>query len=716
MVSSVVAMKVTLNAQQYVSEMQAIESSLNRMSFKQQQDAVNQETDLKKQARLRKQFATENEQYLKRKIRTENQALKLSARDNKLLKEKTELTGGLTSKLSAIASTAAGAAGAIYGTIKALSALKDIADRADKSQAKLNAIVAATGQAGNFNARRIDELSGSISKLTGFSKAQIKESSAMLLSFGLNDEELAKLMPRMVDVAAFMGSDMSQAAQQMGKAMNTGYGALSEIGVTMSDTQKKAFNLAKGMDKVNLLAEIMDQNVGGAAVALNSANFGVGNLTNEINELLLPLGRWVKSKVVFWLKEATKYVRAFRGGLQELQNVMGMGQLAKGQDEIEKTQRKLQSITRILTHLRKEGDGLNGRVLGGEFLGGIKIKDEAQAINVLLRQREGLLRKLGKVSEEMFGGSGDFAKGTAKGTNDGSLGGGILGGGAAKTDRMLQSLNAGLEEEDALLEKFHQQRVREEKQQQDALLAIKKEAAEKWTSIFSDQEKINKQNEDIRRSESKFWINFEIKEKQKQNAVLLDIERQRASEAKKIKDAEAAYNKRQIEDGLSLARGSAGVLLSVGEQLAIGLVTAQENSAEMAAIAVLQGIGQQLVGFGTQKVFEGAGMLITSGGTDPRGYGLMALGAAAGAAGIGMGATGAVLNASISGGSSASNSGTNEIGGIQSNSSIKNNSEYGSEQTIIINAGGSVYGDIRGVVNDFARASAKANRFNLGEI
>lgn len=715
MVSSVVAMKVTLNAQQYVSEMQAIEKSLNRMSFKQQQDAINQETDLKKQARLRKQFARENERYLKRKIRTENQALKLSRRDNELLREKTKLTGGLTSKIASISSVATAAAAVIYSTVKALGALKDIADRADKSQAKLNAIIAATGQKGNFNARKIDELSGSISRLTGFSRSQVKESSAMLLSFGLNDEALAKLMPRMADVAAFMGTDMDQAAQQMGKAMNTGYGALTRIGITMSDTQKKAFNMAKGMDRVNLLAEVMDQNVGGAAAALNSANFGVGNLTNEINALLLPLGRWVKSKVVFWLKEATKYVRAFHGGLQELQTMLGFGQLATGQKHLEETQRKLTSITQVIAHLRKEGDGLNSRVLGNEFLRGIDIKNEAQAINILLRQRAGLLKNLGKISDETFGGAGAFAAGAAKGTED-SAGGGGASFRAAKTDRMLQELNRGLEEEDAQLEKFYQQEIADRKEQEDKILAIRKEAAQKWTSIFNDQEKINKQNDAIKRSESKFWMDFEVKEKKKQQAEIKRINDIAAADEKKRLDDLAEYERANRNQNIQLAQNSAGVLMSVGESLAIGLVTQQENAAELAAIAVVQGIGQQLVAFGTQQVFQGMGMLLSP-IPDPRGAGKIALGVAAGAAGVGMGAAGAVLNASISGtGSSSATGAANDVGGVQSGKSKRRSGTEGSEQTIIINAGGSVYGDIRGVVNDFAKASAKANRFNLGEI
>lgn len=70
-------------------------------------------------------------------------------------------------------------------------------------------------------------------------------------------------------------------------------------------------------------------------------------------------------------------------------------------------------------------------------------------------------------------------------------------------------------------------------------------------------------------------------------------------------------------------------------------ITGQKEAEAMLAAAALKAIGDQLVGFGTQQIFKGVGYMIESGGFDPRGAGLIALGTLATGAGVGMGAASA---------------------------------------------------------------------------
>lgn len=100
----------------------------------------------------------------------------------------------------------------------------------------------------------------------------------------------------------------------------------------------------------------------------------------------------------------------------------------------------------------------------------------------------------------------------------------------------------------------------------------------------------------------------------------------------------------------SLAQGSFSVLTGVAQGYFDALITGEEHAAEMAAASALRGIGEQLVGFGTQATFKGAGYLIESAGLDPRGYGMLGLGAAAIGAGMGMGAAGTAVAHTASGG------------------------------------------------------------------
>ena len=97
------------------------------------------------------------------------------------------------------------------------------------------------------------------------------------------------------------------------------------------------------------------------------------------------------------------------------------------------------------------------------------------------------------------------------------------------------------------------------------------------------------------------------------------------------------------------------------------LITEHENTAQKVAAAVLQGIGTQLVGLGTQAIFEGAAMLLRP-TPDPRGAALIGVGIAAVGAGVGMGAAGTAISASVAGdsaGAGGGGGGERYVGGVK---------------------------------------------------
>lgn|GEM_PF-4209958 len=69
-----------------------------------------------------------------------------------------------------------------------------------------------------------------------------------------------------------------------------------------------------------------------------------------------------------------------------------------------------------------------------------------------------------------------------------------------------------------------------------------------------------------------------------------------------------------------------------------GVVTDMITGSDMSAKAIVKGLGDQLVGMGVRDVFEGTSRAIASYGADPAATGLIAVGAAEIAAGVGMGA------------------------------------------------------------------------------
>jgi hypothetical protein len=128
-----------------------------------------------------------------------------------------------------------------------------------------------------------------------------------------------------------------------------------------------------------------------------------------------------------------------------------------------------------------------------------------------------------------------------------------------------------------------------------------------------------------------------------------NLDKLKAYEFKNLKDTAKQYESMYNDLG-ALAEGATSTLIGASQDYFKAKIEGAENAEALAAAAFLSGVGEQLVGLGTKNLFEGAGMLIASGGVDPRGYALTALGAGAIAAGVGMGAGSAAISHTAAGG------------------------------------------------------------------
>jgi hypothetical protein len=123
-------------------------------------------------------------------------------------------------------------------------------------------------------------------------------------------------------------------------------------------------------------------------------------------------------------------------------------------------------------------------------------------------------------------------------------------------------------------------------------------------------------------------------------------------------------------------------------------INGAENAEALVAAAFLRGVGQQLVGVGIKQGFEGAGLLAASGGTDPRGWTLAGLGAAAIATGVAMGAGGTAIAASARPASAPSNAAARRQAGAdpgvnrRASAPSRRDDDPGAGVTVVINYNG----------------------------
>lgn len=127
-----------------------------------------------------------------------------------------------------------------------------------------------------------------------------------LATFQLSDKEITTLAGGMTDLLAQQKGlnatqeDSVTIANMIGKAMNGQVGALSRVGISFTDAQAKALELADSEGRAAILAEILQQNVGGVNKALAETDQGkiqqMNNAWGDMKEEVGKVGLSIKSK------------------------------------------------------------------------------------------------------------------------------------------------------------------------------------------------------------------------------------------------------------------------------------------------------------------------------------------------------------------------------------------------------------------------------------
>jgi hypothetical protein len=176
----------------------------------------------------------------------------------------------------------------------------------------------------------IKRYASELQKVTTFSDEATIAGAAMLQSFALTEDQLLTLIPRMQNLSAFVGNDLNAAAMLMGKAVTTSSSALSEAGIILSPVQKKLFETANQMERVALVAEVVDANVGNMAELMAKTTVGAfTQLQNSAGDLLEEFGKLVEVPLAAIFRTVRDAVDSVVGVFQLLpagmRDVIGIG-------------------------------------------------------------------------------------------------------------------------------------------------------------------------------------------------------------------------------------------------------------------------------------------------------------------------------------------------------------------------------------------------------
>jgi hypothetical protein len=189
-----------------------------------------------------------------------------------------------------------------------LGKLATMAGEAEVAQAKLDNSIANSSQKFKDNGAALNDLASSLQKVTAADDESIKGAEALLVQFGLTEDQVANLTPLVVDLSRKMGIDMDTAAKAVGKSATGSATALNKMGInvkalgegstdaerTLSALQKSVGGFARGEAQTfsgqlaiakNLLSELGETVGVGAAGTLKDIVGGFNGLAGRLTEV-----------------------------------------------------------------------------------------------------------------------------------------------------------------------------------------------------------------------------------------------------------------------------------------------------------------------------------------------------------------------------------------------------------------------------------------------
>jgi lambda family phage tail tape measure protein len=205
--------------------------------------------------------------------------------------------GTTLARLGPVGLALAAAFGTItIATVKGIAAFKE----AEQSANRLATALKATEFAAGVTAREISALATELQKTTLFSDEQAQDAASSLVYFGnITGETLERAIRLSLDFAQAFGTDVSTAAQQVGKALQDPADGMGRLQNKVGDLTTEQKELIKQFIEANNVAAaqniILDKlsgTIGGQAEGQNQGLTGATNaLSDEWGDLLEEIGK-----------------------------------------------------------------------------------------------------------------------------------------------------------------------------------------------------------------------------------------------------------------------------------------------------------------------------------------------------------------------------------------------------------------------------------------
>lgn len=203
-----------------------------------------------------------------------------------------------TGKLKGLVGAFSGLRGVVAGVLGGLTLKALIGNmiEAETVAKQLDVAFKNMGEGLGFTRRELDEMASSLQRTTTFSDESVKSAQKMVLSFkSLRGEAFERTIRVAADLAAYLGQDIPQAAQTVGRALESparGMLFLRRAGIVLSEQTQKTIKdfvkLGETSKAQEVLLRELESRMGGTAAAmrdtLGGALTGLKNAVGDIFE------------------------------------------------------------------------------------------------------------------------------------------------------------------------------------------------------------------------------------------------------------------------------------------------------------------------------------------------------------------------------------------------------------------------------------------------
>lgn len=219
-------------------------------------------------------------------------------------------------------------------------AIKDAYVEQLAAEAKLAAIVKATGAAAGFTVSQLKDYADILQSVSGVSDAVVIDTLAIIASFRNIKSDIFKGAAKSsLDLSAALGQDLKSSAIQVGKALNDpikGMSALQRVGVTFTQSQKdmvaQLIETNQGAKAQQVILDELNQEFGGTAKAVHDAtgkykqySNRLGDVSEKLVALFAPAFKVAETALSLFtrfLENATTRLEKYRDALKAIGSIV----------------------------------------------------------------------------------------------------------------------------------------------------------------------------------------------------------------------------------------------------------------------------------------------------------------------------------------------------------------------------------------------------------